>query len=92
MRAKFLLLTFSFRFPLCWDTLVWLFKNYQIFYRPSNGMFGAKLIIKDAQSFKLDFLCSSRQTTSSVFVLNIRFSLLPFFLYNEMIKPIFNLF
>ena len=42
-------------------------------------MFGVKLIIKDAQSFKLDFLCSSRQTTDSVFVTNIRFSLLPFF-------------
>lgn len=73
-------------------SLVWSFLNYQMFYRPSNGTFGVKLIIKDAQSFKLDFLCSSRQTTGSVFVTNIRLSLLPFFLYNEMIKQIFNLF
>lgn len=45
----------------CWHShlggksLVWLFKNYQMFYRPSNGMFGVKLIIKDVQSFKLIF-------------------------------------
>ena len=64
-----------------------------MFYRPSNGVFGVKLIIKDSQSFKLDFLCSSRQTTGSVFVTNRRFSLLPFFSpYNEMIKQISNLF
>ena len=68
-------------------------KNHQMFYRPSNGVFGVKLIIKDSQSFKLDFLCSSRQTTGSVFVTNRRFSLLPFFSpYNEMIKQISNLF
>lgn len=29
--------------------LAFFFFNYQMFYRPSNGVFGVKLIIKDSQ-------------------------------------------